>query len=377
MKKHLLIISAMAFAVSTPGAAALEGNGTVEDPYRIATAIDLKAIATIDQTDYSYYILMNDIDMGGQAWTPLFPKEQTHGRLHFDGNGHVISNMSFTGSYASLFGNLDGSVTNLGVVDCLFNGPGEWDPSGVLAAYAGFEDVFTAEGCFAIGTVTGYYAGGMIGGTQYGAKLTNCYSAVDASATGVKGGLAAGICACINYSLTGRDNTVTVENCFVEGNITGVTSAGGIVGGNQTYNHPANCKEIFNMTNVVVFSNAINGGAVAAVVPVTASPIEVNAENVLVSDMTKVNNEAVVDAVPYDDAVAEVLSWPAFMMNEDGELCLKWEIEGVAGVSDVTVDETVDGPAVYYNLQGVRVDNPANGVYIVRRGNKAYKTLVK
>lgn len=48
-----------------------------------------------------------------------------------------------------------------------------------------------------------------------------------------------------------------------------------------------------------------------------------------------------------------------------------------AGVNDIIADGE-EAPAVYYNLQGVRVDNPAAGsVVIVRKGNKAYKQLVK
>lgn len=30
-------------------------------------------------------------------------------------------------------------------------------------------------------------------------------------------------------------------------------------------------------------------------------------------------------------------------------------------------------PAVYYNLQGIRVDNPKNGIYIRHQGNKTSK----
>ena len=45
------------------------------------------------------------------------------------------------------------------------------------------------------------------------------------------------------------------------------------------------------------------------------------------------------------------------------------------GIDDVVVDE--NAPVEYYNLQGVRVDNPENGLYIRRQGNKATKVLVK
>ena len=46
-----------------------------------------------------------------------------------------------------------------------------------------------------------------------------------------------------------------------------------------------------------------------------------------------------------------------------------------SAVEGVEVEENV--APVYYNLQGVRVDAPANGLYIVVRGNKVAKELVK
>ena len=41
------------------------------------------------------------------------------------------------------------------------------------------------------------------------------------------------------------------------------------------------------------------------------------------------------------------------------------------GIEDITVDD--NAPVEYYNLQGIRVANPSNGVYIQRQGNKATK----
>lgn len=46
-----------------------------------------------------------------------------------------------------------------------------------------------------------------------------------------------------------------------------------------------------------------------------------------------------------------------------------------AGIDSVVAEE--NAPAVYYNLQGVKVANPENGVYVVRQGNKVSKVLVK
>ncbi|MDE6581025.1 MAG: hypothetical protein K2K47_00660, partial [Duncaniella sp.] len=41
------------------------------------------------------------------------------------------------------------------------------------------------------------------------------------------------------------------------------------------------------------------------------------------------------------------------------------------------VVENEDAPVVYYNLQGVQVENPSTGIYIRRQGNKTTKVLVK
>lgn len=48
--------------------------------------------------------------------------------------------------------------------------------------------------------------------------------------------------------------------------------------------------------------------------------------------------------------------------------------KGVNGINDITADD--DAEAVYYNLQGIRVDNPAAGIYIERRGSKARKVMI-
>ncbi len=46
-----------------------------------------------------------------------------------------------------------------------------------------------------------------------------------------------------------------------------------------------------------------------------------------------------------------------------------------ASVEEIAIDE--NAPVEYYNLQGVRVANPENGLYIVRQGSKATKVFLK
>ena len=67
----------------------------------------------------------------------------------------------------------------------------------------------------------------------------------------------------------------------------------------------------------------------------------------------------------------------------DGTVCGGWQIKNIlvkgkksSAVSDITVEDS-DAPVVYYNMQGVRVANHANGLYIRVQGKKATKVLVR
>lgn len=48
---------------------------------------------------------------------------------------------------------------------------------------------------------------------------------------------------------------------------------------------------------------------------------------------------------------------------------------GKSGIGSVEVDD--EAPVEYYNLHGVRVENPSAGLYIRRQGNRATKVLIK
>ena len=49
----------------------------------------------------------------------------------------------------------------------------------------------------------------------------------------------------------------------------------------------------------------------------------------------------------------------------------------LAGIGSVAAPDNSDLPVEFYNLQGIRVDNPANGIYIRRQGNTAPKVHIK
>lgn len=59
-----------------------------------------------------------------------------------------------------------------------------------------------------------------------------------------------------------------------------------------------------------------------------------------------------------------------------GKVKVKYEVG--AGVEEIGVSsDDSDAEAVYYNLQGVRVANPSNGIFIKVKGSKSAKVLVK
>lgn len=54
---------------------------------------------------------------------------------------------------------------------------------------------------------------------------------------------------------------------------------------------------------------------------------------------------------------------------------VKFECTAAAGVGGIAVDSNT--PGRYFNLQGQAVDNPSAGLYIMRRGDKATKVIIR
>lgn len=56
-------------------------------------------------------------------------------------------------------------------------------------------------------------------------------------------------------------------------------------------------------------------------------------------------------------------------------LVVEYSDDATSGIADIVTDE--NAPVEYFNLQGVRVENPANGLYIKRQGSQVSKVIVK
>ena len=91
-------------------------------------------------------------------------------------------------------------------------------------------------------------------------------------------------------------------------------------------------------------------------------------------------NSGVIDLSAFDGKKMQL----GFRYISTEEIAGTWEIKNVqikgtdksVGVVENLVDQN-DAPAVYYNLQGVRVANPENGLYIKVQGNKSTKVVIR
>lgn len=189
----------------TPAESFSRGSGTEADPYIISTPEELfylqVAINEQDNVDYlnDHFRLEKDIDLGGNAWRPIGLKAD--GEIWpfngtFDGAGKTIKNFvcesteESTGvRYLGLFCALGGTVKNLTVDRCTVTG----------AAMS--------------------YAGAIAATLQEGGLLQNCSVGKKSAIAGDQAGGLVGICA-----------QSSVENCTNAASVTGLRSAGGIVG---------------------------------------------------------------------------------------------------------------------------------------------------
>lgn len=346
---------------------ALSGAGTEADPYQIASVEDLCNAWTVinpnNNTVKTYFVQTADIDMEGvEKYHALTGYNGVYGQLiSYDAQNHVIYNFApgadapdtaLNNYYCtSIFGVPSGEIKNLGVVDAYSANSNQGN--GILGAYGGNSNgsALTLENVFVHGEVI-YdgeklnYVGGMFGTTGNDVTMTNCFANVKVSGSGNS----------YTAGLVGRlRNTLNIENVYVAGSVEGSVAA--LVA--STDKTPT-----VNAYNVIAF----NEGADAAL----ASAIVEGDEKITVAT-----------AETKDELIAEVHTWIGFSETKDFEgYPALADFENVtSGITDVVVKDAAEieanGAAVYYNLQGVQVANPDNGVYIVRRGNKVTKELIR
>ncbi|MHC4154798.1 MAG: GLUG motif-containing protein [Planctomycetota bacterium] len=163
----LLLLSAATSTAKYSG-----GSGEPNDPYRIATPNDLNDIGNHPNDWHEYFVMTNDINMAAYTGTQFKvigtgPGNSFTGR--FDGNGHVISNLTIDTAgagrdYIGLFGRSIGTIKNLGVKDVNIAGG---NGSDYVGAICGENHHGLIRNCWASGTVStgndSEYLGGLCG----------------------------------------------------------------------------------------------------------------------------------------------------------------------------------------------------------------------
>lgn len=223
------------------------GTGTWNDPYVIATAGQLAYLAQRVNNEVSYadayFVLANDIDVGGRGWTPIgLSGEKNFFAGNFNGKGHTVRNFTvrLTDDNATVYGGLFGRVThgtvkNLNVSGATVSIRGTSSYAGAIVGMAGDAQIIA---CTVADDVTVSYtgvetsancvAGGVVGGAINASTVKYCVNRAGVlvakpSPTVIAGGI------------VGLMGEATVESCINYGAIsagtaTGQFNAGGIVG---------------------------------------------------------------------------------------------------------------------------------------------------
>lgn len=220
----------------TTGTVGFAGGGTEDDPYLIYTASDLANI-----NSYSYYKIMNDIDVSGwitanspsTGWIPVGMNSGVSMK-QLDGNGKTISGF-WTNSTTNYYGLI--STTNGATIkDLTINLSNNSKVGAHSAVLVGKSTSTTFENIKINGNISGGDNLGAITGFGDSNVFNNC--SVNSNVTGI--GKAGGIC--------GSSANTLYANCTFDGNVIGTDYVGGISGGSSTNNSYDQCKVKGNVT---------------------------------------------------------------------------------------------------------------------------------
>ena len=295
-----LIVLALVIATAVPVCAFDGGDGTVSNPYRVATKLDLEAVADNPSAHYKQTanIVVNDpsyfefekgviaTSNGAQTWEPIqnFTGSYDGGNFYITGL-YVTEDNANGGLFAEING---GTVKNLNLDFALIESD---DYAGVLAGK--IEGAATVEHCMTAGSVIGMTtksmntAGGLAGLVGEDATVTNSVSYATVTGATSYSANVGGIVGLNNGTITNCGylgellgtatyydaaiggiagyNSGNIDNCRVAGTVGGESTAmvndcyvGGVAGVNK--GNVENCQ---NDAEVSV-KNFSNGDSVCA-----------------------------------------------------------------------------------------------------------------
>ena len=202
--------------------------GLRETPYLISSPAQLESIGATPSDWNKYFKLTTNIDMSGYTGTSynIIGNSSTYFTGGFDGNGYVISNLTYTTTAAvsdiGMFGWTDHAyiqniqLQNINISST--NASSQW-----IGGLIGYQYYGTTTNCSTTGSVVGVEAvGGLVGG-QYGGSLSNSSSTCTVSGSNSRIGGLVGI------------SSSTVSNCYSMGSVSSIGSGvvwyvGGLIG---------------------------------------------------------------------------------------------------------------------------------------------------
>ena len=251
-------------SISISGIHAKYGGGTGEpnDPYLIYTSEHMNTIGTEHNDWDRHFKLMADIDLScytGTEFNIIGISGNTFTGV-FNGNGHTISNFTYTSAYSdpvgifasirafnaliknlglidpninagigSGVGSLAGRLLNGTIANCYVTGGNISGKRNVGGLVGSNDDVVTAS--YSHTSVMGMdEIGGLVGHNSHYGEIADCYAGGDVVGQSYIGGL------------VGTNNTVgihgglfsgKVSNCYSAASVSGDEHVGGLVGGNE------------------------------------------------------------------------------------------------------------------------------------------------
>ena len=231
-----------------------DGSGTQDAPYQIGSGAELAWLA--DKVNNAsgvtklYVELTDDIDLGGQPWTPIgkfgFSSGDRSFSGSFRGNGHTVKGLNVSAEYAGLFGSInDAEITGvvvqgtvastntnngdaggivgraIGTTNKIINCGNEAAVSGgcnvggILGKNHNSSSTVTISDCYNTGSITASErAAGIVASNNNRVKITNCYNAGEITSNNYAAGVLAGsnstISACYNAGkVKGRNGSTT------------------------------------------------------------------------------------------------------------------------------------------------------------------------
>ena len=237
------------------------GDGSIETPYEICTAEQLKKVADYinlgygDYTSGVYYILKNNINLNaytiGAGWKPIGDYNSgdstTCFQGNFNGNNKIIQNLTINRqweNYIGLFGcTFNATIENLGVKNC--NIVGYRGVGGLIA----ISDNSIISNCFVTGNVKGnhYDVGGLVGANYGVGSISNCYTTGKVNGFSQIGGL-------VGY------NGNSIYNCYTTSSVNGEYQyVGGVAGVGGTIRNCVAANDTVTTTSNTTNINRITG----------------------------------------------------------------------------------------------------------------------